>query len=129
MSTRESVSSVVSYDQRHKYDPTSSLSLAVLEKIFKMFMDTCGMTAELVRSHCVTCTECGYVIVALALCRQNVDGLEVLAGLPDSACVNLYGKLDRYQCKTCKNGMPREDWLTELLHKVEVRCPTAGCKG
>lgn len=61
---------------------------------------------------------------------QNIDTLELIAGLPPSRIVEAHGSFAHSHCLTCRKAASKEYVLKSGVRKGEVvRCGEEGCNG
>lgn len=51
-------------------------------------------------------------------CTQNVDGLDVMAGLPKNKSIAVHGSYSSAQCVQCRTIVPIEKFVEELVEKM-----------
>jgi NAD-dependent SIR2 family protein deacetylase len=61
---------------------------------------------------------------------QNVDGLDVMAGLPKEKSVAVHGSYTSAQCVACRAVVPIDKFVAELVGKQETPplCPKPKCR-
>jgi NAD-dependent histone deacetylase SIR2 len=63
-------------------------------------------------------------------CTQNVDGLDVMAGLPKNKSIAVHGSYSSAQCVQCRTIVPIEKFVEELVEKMATPplCRKAKCQ-
>ena len=61
---------------------------------------------------------------------QNVDGLDLRAGLPSEKSVAVHGSYSSAQCVKCHGIVPIESYVAELVDCMATPplCPKADCR-
>jgi len=67
----------------------------------------------------------------MLMLSQNVDGLDVRAGLPKAKSVAVHGSYGSAQCVQCRAVMPIAQFVEELVDKMATPplCPKPKCRG
>ncbi len=61
---------------------------------------------------------------------QNVDGLDLRAGLPSEKSVAVHGSYSSARCVKCRGIVPIERYVEELVDRMATPplCPKAKCR-
>lgn len=57
---------------------------------------------------------------------QNIDGLELSAGLPQNKLIQAHGHLRTVRCIECKKEAPIEAWNKAIIDQVVLKCECTG---
>ena len=60
---------------------------------------------------------------------QNIDGLELVAGLDESLLVQAHGHMRSARCSVCRNPCPMETFMEHVHSKTVLRCSEDSCPG
>lgn len=60
---------------------------------------------------------------------QNIDSLELKAGLPANKFVQAHGSVNGAQCAKCRKDMDSEKLKSSLKNGEVYLCDEQGCKG